>query len=402
MAVYRPTKDSKVWWYDFIFEGQRVRESTKTRSKTLAKDAERARHRELEQSYNGIKRRDRAKLFSVAADEWLVLKSLTLAASSQRIERDNLKHLRPHFEKRLVTDIQAKDVSRYQQARLVEDASPKTINLEVGTLRAILRRHRVWAEIQLDVRMLPTLDDAGRAINREEEAGLLSACLKSRCRCLYVAVMVALNTGMRYSEIRLLRWQQVDFVARILTVGKSKSPTGTGRAIPLNNRILSVLEMWASRFPSRQPAHFVFPSERYGAAGEEDSFGFTAGPVVYDTDPARPIGDWKAAWEKAKERAGAILSGKTEEEESEPLKCRFHDLRHTAVTRLLEAGIPYPVVASMMGWSAATAIRMAKRYGHIGSTALRAAADVLGGVETSAGSLKKSPKSQEAENVSVQ
>jgi len=135
MAVYRPTKDSKVWWYDFIFEGQRVRESAKTRSKTVAKDAERVRRRELEESYNGIKRRDRAKLFSVAADEWLVLKSLTLAASSQRIERDNLKHLRPHFERRLVTDIQAKDVSRYQRARLSEGASPKTINLEVGTLR---------------------------------------------------------------------------------------------------------------------------------------------------------------------------------------------------------------------------------------------------------------------------
>jgi integrase len=264
MAVYRPTKDSNIYWYDFIFEGQRVRESAKTRSKTLAKEAERTRHRELEESYNGIKRRERAKLFSIAADEWLVLKSLTLAPSSQRIERDNLKHLRPHFERRLATDIQAKDVSRYQQARLGEGASPKTINLEVGTLRAILRRHRVWAEIQLDVRMLPTLDDVGHAINAEEEAALLSACLKSRCRCLYIAVMLALNTGMRYSEIRLLRWRQVDFVARILTVGKSKSPTGTGRAIPLNNRILSVLEMWAAQFPSRQPTHFVFPSEKYG------------------------------------------------------------------------------------------------------------------------------------------
>jgi hypothetical protein len=65
MAIYRPTKESKVWWYDFIFEGQRVRESAKTRSKTVAKDAERARRRELEESYNGIKRRDRAKLFSI-------------------------------------------------------------------------------------------------------------------------------------------------------------------------------------------------------------------------------------------------------------------------------------------------------------------------------------------------
>ena len=143
--------------------------------------------------------------------------------------------------------------------------------------------------------------------------------------------------------------------------------------------------------PGRQPTHFVFAREKYGAAGEEDSFGFTAGPVVYDTDPTRPIGDWKEAWEKAKKRAGVILSGKAQEEESEPLKCRFHDLRHTAVTRLLEGGVP--VVASMMGWSAATAIRMAKRYGHIGSQALRDAADILGGLKISPESLKKSPNS---------
>jgi len=160
-------------------------------------------------------------------------------------------------------------------------------------------------------------------------------------------------------------------------VGKSKSTAGTGRAIPLNARIRSVLEMWAAQFPKRQPMHFVFPHEKYGAAGEEGAFGFTAGPVVYDTDPLRPIGNWKEAWEKAKERAGGILGGNAEQQES-PLLCRFHDLRHTAVTRLLEAGIPYPVVASIMGWSAATAIRMAKRYGRIGNQALRAAADVLG------------------------
>lgn len=139
-----------------------------------------------------------------------------------------------------------------------------------------------------------------------------------------------------------------------------------------------------------------------GAAGKEDSFGFVAGMVIYQTDPTRAIGDWKEAWEKAKKRAGAILSGKAEDEESEPLQCRFHDLRHTAVTRLLEAGIPYPVVASMMGWSAATAIRMAKRYGHIGSKALRDAADVLGRVEIPAESLKKSPKSAEVRNAAVQ
>ncbi len=91
----------------------------------------------------------------------------------------------------------AKDVSRYQNARIAEKASPKTINLEIGTLRAILRRHRVWAEIPQDVRMLPTLDDVGHALTCEEETALLSACLQSRSRLLYPAVMLALHTGMR-------------------------------------------------------------------------------------------------------------------------------------------------------------------------------------------------------------
>ena len=416
MSVYKPSKNCQSWWYEFVFEGQRIRENAKTRSKKVAKDAEKARRRKLEESYNGIKRRDRAKLFGITADEWLTLKDLTLSPSSQRIERANLKHIRPHFERRLVTDIEAKDVSNYQHARLAEGASPKTVNLEVGTIRAILRRARVWAEIQQDVRMLPTRDDIGHALSAEEESTLLAECLRSRSRSLYVAVMLALNTAMRYSEIRLLQWKQVDFASKIIKVGKSKTETGTGRAIPLNPRILNVLEMWAAQFPERKPDHFIFPFEKYGAAGEEDNFGFTTGVVIYDTDPTRPIGDWKEAWEAAKKRSGVA--------------CRFHDLRHSGCTLMLEAGVPYPVVATIMGWSAATAIRMTKRYGHIGNQALRDASNAMGR-KTSKGSdfdsgegesltrsadikkaqtagagdtlyYKKSPKSQESEKASIQ
>ena len=60
-----------------------------------------------------------------------------------------------------------------------------------------------------------------------------------------------------------------------------------------------------------------------------------------------------------------------ESDKSKPLPCRFHDLRHTGGTRMLEAGVPFSVVATIMGWSAATTVRMAKRYGHIGQAAQR-------------------------------
>ena len=44
---------------------------------------------------------------------------------------------------------------------------------------------------------------------------------------------------------------------------------------------------------------------------------------------------------------------------------------------MLEGGIPFSVIATIMGWSASTTVRMAKRYGHIGQAAQRCAVEVL-------------------------
>jgi hypothetical protein len=52
MAVY---KRGEVYWYSFIFAGQRVQESSKSHSKTVAREAERQRRRELEAAINGLK-----------------------------------------------------------------------------------------------------------------------------------------------------------------------------------------------------------------------------------------------------------------------------------------------------------------------------------------------------------
>ncbi len=49
MAVY---KRGNTWSYEFIFAGQPVRQSAKSRSKTLAKAAEQKRRRELEEGFN--------------------------------------------------------------------------------------------------------------------------------------------------------------------------------------------------------------------------------------------------------------------------------------------------------------------------------------------------------------
>lgn len=43
-----------LWWYEFWFAGQRIRESSKSTSKTVAKDAEKNRKREVEEGFNNI------------------------------------------------------------------------------------------------------------------------------------------------------------------------------------------------------------------------------------------------------------------------------------------------------------------------------------------------------------
>lgn len=190
--------------------------------------------------------------------------------------------------------MKADDIARYQSGRQREEAAAKTINLEVGTLRAILRKHRLWANVQPDVQMLRVRDDVGRALTEFEEKALLAECRKSRSRSLYVAVELALGTCMRYSEIRMLQWNQIDFDKSELRVGTSKTEHGEGRVIPLSKRVGTVLEFWTERFPNRKPNEFVFPFEPYGGRGKDDVFGFS-GSIAYDTDPTKPVATGKRA-----------------------------------------------------------------------------------------------------------
>ena len=365
MALFR-YPDRKTWWYDFRFAGQTVRESARTRSKTMARRAEEARRRSMEEGYHGLKKRSAPPLFSVAAKDWLTVKTPHWAPKTTTIEKNNLAHLLAVFGTRLLTDIEAIDISRYQRDRLSQGAAPKTCNLEVGTLRAILRQFRMWADLQPDIRMLQTNQSVGRILSTDEERALLRACGASRSRSLLPAVALALNTGLRYSEIRLLRWEQVDLVGQTVTVGRTKTKAGSGRVIPLNDRIAGILEFWAGQFPDRRTDHYVFPQERYGGATDE----FT--PCVHHTEPATPIGSWKTSWQTARTQAGVTL--------------RFHDLRHSACTRMLEGGVPLAVVADVLGWSPATATKMAKVYGHIGDGARRQAMQTTRTVEIEPGS----------------
>jgi len=123
----------------------------------------------------------------------------------------------------LLTDITDKDLAAYITTRRAQKAADKTIRNELGTLRGILKRHKLWAQLKDGGVRLPRGrdEDTGMALSTEQEEALLKACAASRSRSLLTVVTLALNTGMRHDEMRLLRWRQVDFINEAVKVGNS-------------------------------------------------------------------------------------------------------------------------------------------------------------------------------------
>jgi integrase len=213
-----------------------------------------------------------------------------------------------------------------------------------------------------DIDFLKESPSPGRALSAEEETRLLTAASKSRCRSLYPVILLAFNTGMRASEIRGLTWGQVDFLGGALTVGKSKTDAGTGRAIPLNSRAIAMLKQWRGLFTGTEPEHYVFPHEKYGIAGSDRKL------CVYEVIPTEPTHRWKVAWESARKAAG--------------VSCRFHDLRHTFISRLAESQASDSTVMALAGHVSRA---MMERYSHIQMEAKRRAVDGLSGADFEVG-----------------
>ncbi len=155
-----------------------------------------------------------------------------------------------------------------------------------------------------------------------------------------------------------MRWSQVDFIRRTITVGKSKTRGGDGREIPLNDEAFEILVEWHSRFENPKPNDFVFPSERYGFAGHQPHL--TGAVAVYDLDPT-------TQWDPGNQPGlpAAKLPG---------VWCRLHDLRHTFISALGEAGVPESTMKAIAGWMSA---KMLERYSHTRNQAKQDAVNKL-------------------------
>jgi len=261
--IYRRGKKG-TYWFRFRFAGRFVHESTRTTSKTVARNAERQRRRELEEKWNRIEKRQLPPTLTQASKQWLA-KRAGLAEGTRETYEAALEHLRKYFANTLVCEIEARDVADYQNKRLAQSAAGATINKEVACLSSILSAYGLWQQMRRDIKRLKENEDAGRVLSTEEEKKLLEhASLagdkQGEWTPIYTVTVLGLNTGMRHAEIRMLRMKNLDLRNRVLTVSESKTEAGRGRAIPLTQPAGAVLEMWVSRFPDRKGEHFVFPA----------------------------------------------------------------------------------------------------------------------------------------------
>ncbi len=358
MSLYRR---GDVWWYKFWFNGQLIRESSKSASKTLAKDAERARRHELERAYNRIPKRERMPLFSHAAASWLASKAGLAEKSRERYEQC-VTHLKEAFGKGLVCDVDANDIAEYRRKRLAAGIANRTANYETGTLRGILRQFGLWGPIGDKVKALPERHDVGRAISQADESKLLASASVSRSPALLPLIVLSLDTGMRLGETQALRrsdlrleWASGSIVRGALVVTKSKTVAGTGRMIPLSRRICACLSLWLERFPEAGPDSFLFPYHKIGMGGNSRM------PILYSVDLNRPMGSWRKAWRIASKAAGVSY--------------RPHDMRHTFISRLAEnPGVSEQTIKALAGH---VSRQMLERYSHIRCEAKQAAIQSL-------------------------
>lgn len=113
--------------------------------------------------------------------------------------------------------------------------------MEVGCLRRILKKARLWNMVGADIKPLKEPGTIGRALAFGERTRLFKiASQKPEWETAYLAATLAVSTTVRGCEFRALQWRNVDFIGRTLEIPKSKTAAGV-RIVPLTQEAYDAL-----------------------------------------------------------------------------------------------------------------------------------------------------------------
>lgn len=229
-----------------------------------------------------------------------------------------------------VADLTQRDLREWRDKRL-KKVSASTVNRDLNLLNAVLKLALQEWDVAIPKSLLNGIrrpkspPPRDRRLSTKEEAALFAAIAETRGGYLRQIVELALETGMRQSELVALTWERVLLPNRTIRLMTGQTKNGHGRAVPLSRRAVETLESMAPQSMRRKR---VFP----GLTGEAV----------------------KRSFIRSCKRAGIK-------------NFHFHDLRHEATSRLFEKGLNVAEVASITGHKDT---RMLMRYTHLDASKL--------------------------------
>jgi integrase len=361
----------------------RVRLPDGTRKSLYAKSPEEARRKLTETQRNldrgAIMPRDERLTLATYLADWLRTKQTKLGSprTYDRYEELVRLHIVPRIGRRPLARLTWEDVERLQADMLAERRddgrprySPSTVQRVRTCLHGALKdavRKDLLARNPCELVAAPASPRREmKTWSPEQARTFLAAAADDR---LYALFVLALSTGMRQGELFGLRWSDVDLEHAELHIAVARQKS---RSQGLNVLAAPKTESGRRTVPliTVDGMNAVAVLKAHKAAQRIERF--TVGPEWHDFDlvccssvgtPLDPSNVDRHVYAPIVTRARLPL-------------IRFHDLRHTAATNLLAAGVPVEVVSRMLGHAdVATTLRY---YRHVRPTELRRAADVMG------------------------
>jgi excisionase family DNA binding protein len=335
-SVYqRGSKRGREHWYvDYLRQGKRVREVVKGARDRA--DALAFLQKKISETFAGNPRSSGQPLRFNAFADMYVTKYAQVEKRSWKTDKAYIENsMKPFFRDAYLADIKPLDVQELVQARLAEGVTKATVNRGLQILKRMFNVAADWGySSENPVTKVRLFSEKGnkkeRILTADEERALMETCSEH----LRPIVIMALNSGMRRGEILKLKWAAVDFDKRIVRVEETKS--GEPRKVDMNRTAFELL--------TRQ--RILNP----------------AGECVWtNPDTGKAYVEVGKAFRAACRRAG--IKG-----------LRFHDLRHTFASRLIEAGADIITVRDLLGHSS---VKLTERYTHSSGEQKRRAVDLL-------------------------
>lgn len=262
--------------------------------------------------------------------EGVRLKDITEARIYSAVSRmNNRSHLEIWKAKVAAARKKGNPEPEYVAKPVTTATKAKHLALMKSILRAAERDWK-WLEKAPVIKIPAVRNKRVRWLEKEEAKRLIDECPEP----LKSVVKFALATGLRRSNIINLEWQQIDMQRRVAWVNPEDSKSNRAIGVALNDTACKVL-----RDQIGNHHNFVFVHTK---AGRRPDGSVTPAVRKMRVDDGR-------AWKSACKRAGIE-------------DFRFHDLRHTWASWLIQSGVPLSVLQEMGGWES---IEMVRRYAHL-------------------------------------